>query len=139
MKTHYNLFVLSFFCFAITFSSCTKQSKSLKKSDDIVACKLSESLVSSDASYQDFYNWQSPDVERYILKDILVDPTCNCIVSGYVKYVKNGKTVALVKYGDGTCDSWAIKINCIDGSCAKKAGAYCTKFEQTCETSAIVN
>lgn len=102
------------------------------KYDDVVSCSLSESAVSSDASYQDFYNWQSAGVEQYIIEDIVVDATCNCIVSGYVKYLKDGKTVALIKYGDGACDSWAIKVNCIDGSCAEKAGAYCTKFEQNC-------
>ena len=104
----------------------------MKGDDKVVSCKLSETAVSSTNDYQDFYNWQSSGVEQYILKDIIVDPTCNCIVSGYVKYLKDGKTVALINYGDGTCDSWAIKTNCIDGSCGEKAGAYCTKFEQNC-------
>jgi len=120
-------------CFALVFSSC-KKIKELK-SDDVVSCTLSESAISANASYQDFYNWQSSGVEQYILEDIVIDPTCNCIVSGYVKYLKDGKTAALIKYGDGTCDSWAIKINCVDGSCSEKAGAYCTKFEQACGTT----
>jgi len=46
-----------------------------------------------------------------IMEDILVDRDCNCIVSVSVKYLITGKTVFLIKYGDGNCDSGAIKIN----------------------------
>lgn len=131
MKKQYNLIIISIFCLAISFSSC-KKIKDVK-CNEIVNCTLNESPISTSNSYQDYNNWQSTGVERHIIEDIVIDSTCNCIVSGYVKYLKDGKTVALIKYGDGTCDAWAIKINCIDGSCSEKSGAYCTKFEQNCD------
>jgi len=117
----------------LSFLSCNKLD--CKKDDDVKVCTLENSSVSTDNSYQDFYNWEESGVKQYVLEDIVVDPTCNCIVSGYIKYVKDKKTVALIKYGNGNCDSWAIKINCVDGSCSEEAGAYCTKFEQNCTTN----
>jgi hypothetical protein len=114
----------------IPFVSCNKFD--CKKDKDYKICTINNSELSTDNNYEDFYNWQAPGVEQYILEKIVVDPSCNCIVSGFVKYLKDGKTIAMVNYGEGDCDEWATKVNCIDGSCSEKDGAYCTKFKQDC-------
>lgn len=70
---------------------------------------------------------------KYIYETIVFDETCNCIVSGKVKYLKNCETVALVDYGNGTCDNTATKTVCKDGKCELSAGAYTEDFEIDCQ------
>lgn len=117
---------------AIVVTSCSKdelKSNYLKPSK---AYNLNKLTICADGNYEDYYNVAS-GVLQYTLKPIVVDSACNCIVSGYVKYVKNGKTVALVDYGKGTCDKWAVKTICVNGDCKDKNATSC-KFEQVCGT-----
>jgi len=69
---------------------------------------------------------------KYIYEPIVFDDTCNCIVAGKVKYLKDCKTAALVDYGDGTCDNLATKTICVNGSCKESDGAYTEEFEIDC-------
>jgi len=57
---------------------------------------------------------------KFIVKEIVINEECNCIVSGYVKYIKDCQTVALVDYGEGECDNIATKIICKNGDCFDK-------------------
>jgi len=57
------------------------------------------------------------EYEKYIYEDLVYSPNCDCIVAGKVKYLKHGITVALVDYGNGTCDNEAEKTICKHGKC----------------------
>ena len=63
--------------------------------------------------FEDYYNVSS-DLTKYDVKEVVVDESCGCIVSGYLKYLRDGKTVALVVYGYGECVNWALKTLCVD-------------------------
>ncbi|NQY11866.1 MAG: hypothetical protein HRT71_20415 [Flavobacteriales bacterium] len=97
---------------------------------DYAGCKIKECIECLSNEYEDPYQI-ADGVTQYIVKPLVVDESCGCIVQGFVKYVKDGKTVALVDYGDGTCDGWATKNICVDGNCEHKK-ASCCKFEVTC-------
>jgi len=110
-------------------SSCNKDWG--KEKDVFKMCELAEvDAVCSDGEFQDYYNIHS-DLTKYDVTEIVVDPDCDCIVEGLVKYVRNGKTVALINYGKGECDTWAVKVLCVDGKCDHQ-DATCCKFEQAC-------
>jgi hypothetical protein len=47
--------------------------------------------------------------DKKIVKPLVKTENCNYIVEGIIKYFKNGKWVATVDYGDGTCDDIATK------------------------------
>lgn len=114
---------------AIAFVACEK--KNCKKdSKDKLFCKLEDCVISANNEYEDCYNFPS-DVQQYIIKPIVTDES-DCIVKGFVKYVKNGKTVALVDYGNGESDKWAVKTICYDGDCDHDL-TNCYKFEQVCD------
>lgn len=103
---NFSKLLLSFACFiaiAFVFTACTKLDKD---------CELKS---------------------KYIYEPIVFDEDCDCIVSGKVKYLKDCMTVALVDYGNGTCDNIATKTVCKNGMCEKKAGAYTVKFEIDCK------
>lgn len=74
---------------------------------------------------------------KYIYEPIVFDETCNCIVSGKVKYLKDCQTVALVDYGDGTCDNVATKTICVDGKCESNAGAQTETFQFDCQKEVV--
>jgi len=115
---------------AIITVSCSKEKLKPNYVKTAKAFNLNKLNVCADGNYEDYYNVAS-GVTQYTVKPIVIDPACNCIVSGYVKYVKNGKTVALVDYGKGTCDKWAVKTICANGDCKDKNASSC-KFEQVC-------
>ena len=48
-------------------------------------------------------------LEKKITKELVKQDNCNYIVEGTVNYLKDGKVVATVDYGDGTCDDLATK------------------------------
>jgi len=121
MKT--NVLILSLLL-AVVFS-CKKYDCGEKAGCDLSMC---EECLNTD--YQDPDNL-GPGVVKYVLKPLVIDESCGCIVEGYVKYLKDGQTVALVDYGSGECDKWATINNCVDGKCEHKE-ASCCKFEQVC-------
>lgn len=77
--------------------------------DAIAICNWDYSKVSDDAVWK-----------KYIVKDLVTDDACGCIVSGTVKYVKNGSSFAyVVDYGDGSCDAWAFLATYYGGDAKK--------------------
>lgn len=89
--------------------------------------------------------WENKNIEKYILSPLVTEDECGYIVKGKVKYLVNGETAAIVDYGDGEIDAWAVKTIYFkkDGRCGKgsKAGkgkgkefTKCCKFEQKCKT-----
>lgn len=71
------------------------------------------------------------EIKEIIVEPILYDEECGCATSGLIKYVKDNKTIALVKYTEDGCKGIATKILCHDGDCQSKKAKCCT-FEQDC-------
>ncbi|MEM9919559.1 MAG: hypothetical protein AAF990_15785 [Bacteroidota bacterium] len=74
---------------------------------------------------------------KYIYEPIVFDESCNCIVSGKVKYLHDCQTVALLDYGRGACDNVATKTVCKNGKCETSAGAYTEVFEIDCQKAVV--
>ncbi len=70
--------------------------------------------------------------KKYIYEPLVKDASCDCIVAGKVKIVKCDETVALIDFGDGTCDDIATKTVCVDGDC-EDAAAYTEDFQMECD------
>ena len=112
------------------FFACEKEHGNNDHCDSF--CEKGECSTCEDSDFE------NPDkltegITKYIVEPLVVSQECGCIVSGMVKYVKNDKTMALVKYGDGKCDNYAIKILCFDGNCDSKKAKVC-KFTMKCKT-----
>ncbi len=117
--------VILFTLIVLAVTACKKEKKywcDEGKGDYCSACLTSD--------YEN-PNAVASNIEVYELKPLVTDPNCNCIVSGYVKYLKDGITVALVDYGEGDCDGYAVKTLCVNGDCEDK-NAECCKFQQQC-------
>jgi len=52
---------------------------------------------------------EGEDFEKVIVEPIVKSEDCDYIIAGMIKYFKDGKWLATVDYGDGTCDDVAIK------------------------------
>ncbi len=84
--------------------------------------------------------WQDPaavpkSITVYAIDPVVQSEQCGCPVSGWLKFVdhnlprdQHGGTQALVLYGDGACDGWALKVLCHKGRCEKKHGGTMCKF-----------
>lgn len=92
----------------------------------------------SDA-YQD-WDAVGDDHLKHVVWPLEESAECNCPVAGLLKYRqkddKGNLTVALVDYGDGACDGWAIKTLCVDGDCAHELATTC-KFAVDCDGIAV--
>ena len=110
---------------ALAVVSCDKDCN-LKPTCDKVDCTLckEDAFKDKDAPKATF-------MKKYEVKPLVKDPSCNCIVSGLIKYVVNDDKVVLVDYGDGECDAWAVKKT-IYKKCGKDKQVECCKFEQDC-------
>lgn len=117
--------------FMVLFISCDKSNLFGKGGDDYkMKCDLTNSTATTDDKYMD-PNTNASNTKVDIIKDLITSDDCNCIVSGMVKYRENGKTAALVDYGDGSCDNWVAITICYKGDC-EDSKAECYKYEQNC-------
>jgi hypothetical protein len=116
----------SFFAFIIILTGCFKDCSKPK-------CELSSCEVCATAQFEDSSELAS-NIEKIVVEPLVIDQSCGCVVSGLVKYLENGKTVALINYGKGECDTWATKQICFDGKCDHKK-AKCCKFELDCSSA----
>lgn len=119
-------------CFV--FSSCDKLDFDKKfddKSDWEFACNVGACPACTDTSFE-HPDLADQSLTVYILEPLVYDESCACIVSGFVKYVsKSEGTLALVTYGDGTCDRYGIKTLCVNGKCEGPLVTTC-EFEMEC-------
>lgn len=73
--------------------------------------------------------------KEYEVENLVYSEDCDCIISGFMKYVENGKTKFLIQYGDGECDTWATKTTCFNGDCCNKE-SFTEKFAiESCASS----
>ena len=95
-------------------------------------------LCSTD-EYQD-HGSIGDDHDSYIAYPIEVSPRCGCITAGMYKYLyihsdEKRETMALVDFGYGECDGWAVKTLCAHGECHADVATMC-KFALSCGPSA---
>ncbi|MFT5647872.1 MAG: hypothetical protein ACI976_002567 [Aureispira sp.] len=103
-----------------------------------------------DLDWADKDEWSNKNVEKYILSPLVTEDECGYIVKGKIKYLVDGETAAIVDYGDGEIDAWAVKTIYFqkDGKCDKggakgkgnhgKKATKCCKFEQKCKKDIAV-
>ena len=120
---------------AFSFNSCSKE--------DFMKCGKGKDGwnyqgICKDPNLSEFEN--DAIFQKYIVEPLITDETCNCIVSGMVKYVhiEKNQTAAIIKYGEeksdeDNCDQWAFKTLCFDGKCEGKKSTTC-KFQLDCKT-----
>jgi hypothetical protein len=60
-------------------------------------------------------------LKKYIYEDLVQDDRCandsRTITSGKIKYLKDGKTIKLIDFGNGECDTKITVTDCTDGKC----------------------
>lgn len=127
-----------------------------KEKGERIICNESECAVCMDENFQnnDEIDGYAPGfigdrmIERTIISPLVRASSCNYIVSGKIKYTyaNTGETAAILDYGDGTVDAWAVKTiyptkepkgrcGIAVGGCfgpEEKASTECCKFEQKC-------
>ncbi len=121
--------------FFVGVVSCEKyeDEKYEKEKFEYWECGMKAYDECDDLRFEDPYI-QSENLDVYMVKPLVVSADCNCIVEGVVKYVENGKTVAMVYYGDGECGESAKKVFCVDGNCDSKKVTVCYFYLSNCET-----
>lgn len=103
MKNQVSFYVLLFLSLIVIFSSCNKKSYSDKDSFEEEYKYQEEVLIfDNDDKY-----------EKVIVSPIVKLDDCKFIVAGIIEYHKGDKVIAVVDYGDGTCDNLATKT--VDG------------------------
>jgi hypothetical protein len=149
-------FILTSLILSLAFMSCGKFDKDCDKDLSCSFCMDKDFPVKDNvADNSDFDKGQESDLKgkdfdnkekgehkgcdkdkKSVMEEIVVEPiyydeSCGCATSGLVKYVKDNKTIALVKYDDPECTGYGIKIQCYNGDC-ESSKAKCCKFEQDC-------
>ena len=71
---------------------------------------------------------------RYKVEPLISSESCNCIVSGILKFVDiaSGETAALIKFGEGDCDDEAYKITYYHEGCGGSKSQIC-KLKLDCD------
>lgn len=81
------------------------------------SCKKGENYEKTDFEYKDLETdieiKGNGDCEKIITKPLVRIDGCNFIVEGTIEFHKNDIVVAIVDFGDGTCDNIATKT--VDG------------------------
>ena len=103
-----------------------------KNYDYEMLCNLNNRSVTTDDKYKD-PNANKPNMQVYILRELVTGADCNCIVSGMVKYLESGKTSTLVDYGKRQCDQWVAITICYDEDC-EDSRVQCYKFNLECSS-----
>jgi hypothetical protein len=115
---------------ALVLFSCGKSD--LKKDwdkEDKADCEQKECVECANTDYED-PEVLGEGITKYILEDFKYDER-GCITEGYVKYLKNGLTIALVKYWSKDGLTYGCKTLCPYGDCYDKESSCC-KFEFQC-------
>ena len=89
----------------------------------------------TSSEYED-HDSVGDDHAKYTAFPIETSDECGCIVAGMYKYVllEDGElkqTMALVDFGYGECDGWAVKTLCAWGKCDDSVATMC-KFPVDC-------
>ena len=112
----------------LILTSCSKLKDD--KTDWNFPCDLGTCVECASDSYED-PGLVGSDHTIHYLEPIIWNEEGTCIVGGFVKYLKDGKTVALVRYGLGEDGNYGIKTLCVNGDCEDQQATTCT-FENDC-------
>jgi hypothetical protein len=110
----------------LAFFACEKWNKDGKWDKD----EKKECAECTDTSWED-PEVLADNVTVYELEPLQYDAD-GCITEGYIKYLENGKTAALVKYYQKEGVTYGHKTLCVDGDCKDKAAVKCT-FTAECD------
>ncbi len=104
MKNSIKVLALFAVSVALIFTACKKEDGSSKDGslDDAVKNQEAEITLNGAGKF-----------DKVITKPLVKITGCDYIVEGTIEYQMNGTVVALVDYGDGTCDNLATKT--VDG------------------------
>ncbi len=120
-------FLFSLVSIFLLLSACEKLS--LDKDDEKGLCSFEFNLNElTVGSWDKDAELNLSNSKEYEVKELVYSDDCGCIVSGFMKYVENGKTKFLIQYGEGECDNWATKTTCFDGDCCNDE-SFTVKFE----------
>jgi len=81
----------------IMFTACNK-SENLTKQDDLYKSMEADLFLDGDG-----------DFEKVITNPLVKLDDCKYIVAGTIEFIKDGQVVAIIDFGDGTCDDIATK------------------------------
>ncbi len=99
MKDILNVFIFVFISLIFITAGCNKEKDSAGYDMVNTAIELKEDIaIDGDGKF-----------EKVITKRLVKLDDCRFIVSGTIEYYLNGKLVATVDYGNGTCDNIATK------------------------------
>lgn len=116
-------------CDKVEFKSLQLENKGLGLDD--VGCVIGDCPKCTDAIFSD-PNDVDDDVQVLIVEPLIENEECGCIESGLVKYLKNKKTIALVKYAAIDCNGIAYRTNCVNGDCENELASSC-QLELICQ------
>ncbi|MCD4679327.1 MAG: hypothetical protein K8S00_02955 [Bacteroidales bacterium] len=104
MKNSIKVLVLFAVSVALLFTACKKEDGSTKDGslDDAIKNQEADITIKGEGKF-----------DKVITKPLLKINGCNYIVEGTIEYQLDGTVVAVVDYGDGTCDNIATKT--VDG------------------------
>jgi hypothetical protein len=125
MKHFASILILSTVLFSCGKADFKKDWDKGDKSD----CEKKECVECASDEYED-PEVLGEGVTKYILEDFNYNAE-GCITDGYVKYLKNGTTIALVKYWSKEGVTYGCKTICTTGDCYDDQ-ATCCKFEYEC-------
>jgi len=99
MKNILKVFIFFFISLIFIVTSCNKEKDSSDYDMDKSVNELKEDIaLDGDGRF-----------EKVITKRLIKPDDCRFIVSGTIEYLLNGELVAIIDYGDGTCDNIATK------------------------------
>lgn len=104
MKSTVKVLVLFAISLAFMFSACNKENTS-SKDDDMLKSAITEK---ADLDLKGDGNF-----EKIITKPLVKIEDCKYIVEGTIEFQKGGEVIAIIDFGDGTCDDIATKT--VDG------------------------
>lgn len=118
MKKYSFFLILTVFLFTLTFIACNKEDTSEKEFDykDALTEQEADIILKGDGQF-----------EKVITKPLMKTDDCKFIVAGTIEFRKNDAVVAVIDFGDGTCDALATKTvegETFEFSMKKKAGKY---------------
>jgi len=104
MKKSIQVILLFAISLPFIFTSCTKDNVSSKDDDmlKLAAYEQADLNIKGDG-----------DFEKVITKPLVKIAGCKFIVEGTIEFQKNGEVIAIIDFGDGTCDDIATKT--VDG------------------------
>lgn len=121
--------ILFVFAAFLTFSLISCQKDDIGKDMKEYKSYIPECDVVGYSEYED-----DEVYTRYEVEPLVIAESCNCIVSGMLKFVDidSEETAAIIKFGEGDCDDIAYKTTYYRDGCSGEKSVVC-KLQLDCE------